>query len=120
MATNTHTGQWARRLGRSAGRAWRGLARRDRQTQTWLMRQGLPAGVAEIVLWVIKLVVLGILLYAAFWLVSLLLFAIAVAWVARNADASENDDEPEWRDGLLGFGLYDSKGFRIDPHDPDE
>ncbi|MGK9019837.1 DUF3742 family protein, partial [Pseudomonas aeruginosa] len=29
MTTNTHNGRWSHRLGRGAGRAWRGYLRRE-------------------------------------------------------------------------------------------
>jgi hypothetical protein len=62
--------------------------------------------------------VTGVLLYAAFWL-ALMIVAAAVA--ARAARDMEHDEaQPEWRDGMLGFGLYHPDGSRIDPHDPDE
>ncbi len=69
-------------------------------------------------LWIVELAVLGVLLYFAFWLALLLVFAVIAAGVMGNA---ELDDEPqaEWRTGPLGFGLYHLDGSRIDPHDPD-
>ncbi|CCG36495.1 putative uncharacterized protein [Xanthomonas citri pv. mangiferaeindicae LMG 941] len=44
-------------------------------------------------LWAVKLVVLGVLLYAAFWLALLLVFMAAVAWAAGQSHAQ---DESEW------------------------
>lgn len=43
-------------------------------------------------------------------------------FVAANASEllKEEDDPPQWRQGLLGFGLYDKHGIRIDPYDPNE
>ncbi|MBV6791642.1 DUF3742 family protein [Xanthomonas euvesicatoria] len=111
---------FAERAGRAFGRMWRGFARRERQTVGWLVVRGMPAGVATALLWAVKLSVFGVLLYAAFWLALLLAFALAATWVARNGGLEEKEQKPEWRDGLLGFGLYHPDGSRIDPHDPDE
>lgn len=108
----------AERLGRSFGRGWRGYLRREQRVARCLVTLGVPAGGAAAVLWIVKLAVLGVLLYSAFWLALLLIFAVIAAGVMGDA---ELDDEPqtEWRTGPLGFGLYHPDGSRIDPHDPD-
>lgn len=63
MTTNTHNGRWSQRLGRGAGRAWRGYLRREQRVASWLVTRGVPAGAATVVLWIAKLAVLGMLLY---------------------------------------------------------
>ena len=85
------------------------------------MTRGVPAGAATAVLWVVKLAVLGALLYSAFWLALLLAFAAIAAWMVRNADADESsdDDEPQWRNGLDGYGLYRGE-VRIDGGSADD
>lgn len=35
MTTNTHNGRWSHRLGRGAGRAWRGYLRREVAAGHW-------------------------------------------------------------------------------------
>ncbi|HBN9272637.1 DUF3742 family protein [Pseudomonas aeruginosa] len=119
MTTNTHNGRWSHRLGRGAGRAWRGYLRREQRVAGWLVTRGVPAGAATAVLWIVKLAVLGMLLYTVSWLVLLLAFAVVAAWLARNADADE-EKQPELRDGHSGVGLYDKDDWRIDMGDPDE
>ena len=42
--------------------------------------------------WIVKLAVLGVLLYAAFWLALLLVFVTAAAW----ASAANSPDEDAW------------------------
>jgi len=108
----------AERFGRWLGRCWRGYVRGERRVSAALVDKGMPVAVAVALVWVVKLAVLGMLLYVAFWLALLLIFAIAAAWVARNTDWDE--PQPELRTGLLGFGLYHPDGSRIDPHDPNE
>jgi hypothetical protein len=66
MTTNTHNGRWSHRLGRGAGRAWRGYLRREQRVAGWLVTRGMPAGAATAVLWIVKLAVLGALLYSAY------------------------------------------------------
>ncbi|MCQ4322595.1 DUF3742 family protein [Stutzerimonas stutzeri] len=119
MTTNTHNGRWSHRLGRGAGRAWRGYLRREQRVAGWLVTRGVPAGAATAVLWIVKLAVLGALLYTVSWLVLLLAFAVVATWFARNADA-DDEKQPELRDGHSGVGLYDKDDWRIDMGDPDE
>jgi len=59
------------RLGRTLGRAWRGCVRMDRRVQGWLLAQGWAPNVVKMVLLLVKLTVIGILLYTAFWLTVL-------------------------------------------------
>ena len=102
---------WAHRFGEWAGRTWRWLARQDRRASAWLTRQGLSAGAAKIVPWAVKLLVLGVLLYAAFWLTLVAIFVFAAAWLARHAD--HDSAHGEWRNGQEGYGYYEN-GTRTD------
>ena len=120
MTTNTHNGRWSHRLGRGAGRAWRGYLRREQRVAGWLVTRGVPAGAATAVLWIVKLAVLGALLYSAFWLALLLAFAVTAAWLVPHDDSDQEEPQPEWREGPNGFGLYDKSDWRIDPHVTDD
>ena len=107
------------RVGRTLGRLWRGCVRLDRRAKYGLVAKGWAPGMAGAVLLVVKLAALGVLLYIAFWLALLLLFfAIAAAWAARNTDW-DDEQEPEWKTGAAGFGLYRGD-VRIDVGDPNE
>ncbi|WP_374406748.1 DUF3742 family protein [Hydrogenophaga sp.] len=110
----------AERLGRSFGRGWRAYVRGERRASNWLVSKGVPAAGATALVWMVKLVALGVLLYTTFWLAMLLVCVMVVAWTARNADLGEELPEPEWRNGPAGFGLYTYDGFRIDPHVEDD
>lgn len=111
----------AERTGRWLGRAWRGFVRQEARAVRWLADKGLPAGVARLLLWIVKLAVFAVLLYVAFWLALLLLFGIVAAWVARNSDSDwEDENKAEWREGHSGFGLYDKNEWRRDMGDPDD
>jgi len=90
---NTQTSSIAERFGRWLGRGWRGYLRRERRVAGWLMARGLPAAGATALVWLVKLAFLGVLLYAAFWLALLLLFAVVAAWAVRD---SARRDEDEW------------------------
>ncbi|PMR75287.1 hypothetical protein C1H69_10195 [Billgrantia endophytica] len=93
MTTQPNT--WTHRLGRRAGHGWRWLVLRDRQAERWLVAHGVPTGGAKALLWLVKLVLLGGLLYAAFWLALLLLFVVVVAWSVRDAGV----EAEEWAIG---------------------
>lgn len=108
---------FAERLGQVLGQMWQAYMRQERKVSGWLVERGLPVVGATVLLWTIKLVVLGVLLYVAFWLALLLVFAAIVAWVAGGKSSEE--DEPEWRMGLSGYGLYRGD-TRIDPGSPDD
>lgn len=121
MSTTTHIST-AERLGRSIGRGWRAYVRGERRLSNWLASKGMPMAGVAVLLWVVKLVALGLLFYAAFWLALLLLLGVAAAWMVSNS--ATNDDRwaqpDELRNGEAGFGLYSSSGQRIDPHDPND
>jgi len=114
----------AERFGRWLGRGWRGVVRGvvrgERRVSARLVARGVPVGVAAALVWVVKLAVLGVLLYVAFWGAVLLIFMLAAGYASRNFD--QDDDvwlkEDEWRYGDAGFGIYTADGHRIDPHNP--
>jgi len=111
----------AERAGRWLGRAWRGFVRQENRAIQWLAAKGLPAGVVRLLFWIVKLAVVIVLLYAAFWLALLLLFGVAAAWVARSSDSDwEDENKAEWREGHSGYGLYDKNEWRRDMGDPDD
>ena len=109
---------WAHRLGEQAGHAWRWLARQDRRAAAWLTTQGLSAGAAKAMSWVAKLLVLGALLYVAFWLTLVVMFVFVATWLAGAVDGT-TDDKPQWRNGLSGYGLYRGD-VRVDPGATDD
>lgn len=108
----------AERFGRAVGRGWRAYVRGERRVSNWLASKGVPVAGVTALVWVVKLAVLGVLLYFAFWLALFLVFLVAVA----HGDWGDelNPPEPEWKDGPGGFGLYTYDGYRIDSHDPND
>jgi hypothetical protein len=112
---------FAERIGRTLGRMWRAALRFDHKAHGALVAHGMNANLAAGILWVLRIALLGIVLYGAFWVALLLAFAYTGAWMARNTDWERKDDlEPEWRNGTAGFGLYTYDEYRIDPHVFDE
>jgi len=85
----------AERFGRWLGRGWRGYVRGERRVSGWLVAKGVPVAVAAVLVWVVKLVVLGVLLYVAFWVALLLGFIIAAAWALERQHSAE--EQFEWQ-----------------------
>lgn len=83
----------AERFGRRIGRMWRGFVRREHQVAGWLVAHGLSAGAVTALLWGVKLAVMGVLMYVAFWLALLLVITIIAAWAAQRGAL---DEEFEW------------------------
>jgi hypothetical protein len=105
-------------FGHTLGRAWRGCARLDRRANGWLLSRGWAPGAAKTVLLVVKLAVLAVLLYSAFWLALLILGLAAVAWMARpDHDEDDSDflgrkaEEVDHRQGLF----YHPASYDDDP-----
>lgn len=82
----------AERFGRWLGRGWGGYMRCEQHAVVWMVAHGLPAGGAKVLVWVVKLIVFGVLLYVAFWLALLLLFVVAAAWVVQGGTLEDEDD----------------------------
>ncbi len=93
MGTTKKAGGVAYHLGHRVGRVWRGLASREQRAVAWLVDHGWAPGLARTMPWAIKLLVVGTLIYAAFWLALLLLFAAAAG---RAVSASHPVEEDEW------------------------
>lgn len=95
MKPAVHT-TFAEHAGRTLGRMWRGLVRLDRKAHGRVAALGWAPGMAGAALLVLKLVLLGVLAYTAFWLALLLALVAFAAWTARN---SEGDETEEWAIG---------------------
>lgn len=105
------------RLGHMLGRGWRTYVRQEQKVNGWLVAHGVPAGIAKAALLALKLIVFGVLLYTVFWPALLLVCVVAAAPVVGGK--SSDEDEPEWRMGLSGYGLYRGE-TRIDPGSLDD
>lgn len=110
---------FAERIGWTFGLMWRTGARCECKARGWLVARGLKPSVATGVLLTVKLVVVVMLLYSAFWLALLLLLMVLGAWGARRGGLGEDEQKPEWRMGLSGYGLYRGD-VRVDPGSPDD
>lgn len=91
MTTTTRIST-VQRLGRTFGRGWRAYVRGERRALNWLVSKSWPRTGAAALVWVVKLVVLGALLYVAFWFALVLLGVVAAGWAA----AANTSDEDEW------------------------
>jgi len=80
------------RFGRWLGRGWRGYVRGERRVAESLIAKGVPVAVAAMLVWVVKLAVLGVLLYVAFWIAILVISVVAGMWAASQ-NRSDNGFE---------------------------
>jgi len=79
----------AERLGRTLGLGWRAYARGERRASNWLVSKGMPRTGAAALVWVVKLAVLGVLLYFAFWFALVLLGLAATGWGMSQRHSDE-------------------------------
>jgi len=109
----------AERFGRWLGRGWRGYVRVERRGAAALVAKGVPVAMAAILVWMVKLVVLAALIYVAFWIALLLMFAVAAAWTAEHSNSQEEEEDfmnrkAEERDHRESLG-YDPINYYDDP-----
>ena len=107
------------RIGRRLGRTWRRLMRAQNVFRGALLRAGLPRIAVNLAIAFVWILVVAALLRFGLG-VAIVAVALVVLTFLDPIDIPNSvEQEPQWRDGLLGFGLYNAEGLRIDPHDPD-
>ncbi|WBG63364.1 DUF3742 family protein [Pseudomonas citronellolis] len=111
-AVMAHRGT-AERFGCWLAKQYRRLAHQELRLTHWAIRRGVPSPIARALPWLAKLIVLGLLLYVAFWLALLFGFAFAGAWVVKAESRMTPEQRGEWRDGQDGHGFY-RDGHRVD------
>ena len=110
----------AERTGRRLGRVWRRVMRFQRACRRALVRVGMPVGAANLVICAVWVLIVAALLHYGLWVAIVVTTLLIVMMSMGQVDVPNSvEGEPEWRNGLLGFGLYNAEGLRIDPHDPD-
>ena len=115
----------AKRFVRWFGQVWRAYLRREHRVVVWLVSVGIPGGVATALVWAVKLAVLGVLFYVAFWLALIFLFVVALARSAGSSDAAKAE-EGEWpfarQDDIREMSWYDPVPYNDTAHPdfPDE
>ena len=104
------------RWGAALARMWRAIQKLERGFGSWLAGVGCPAALVTTIRWALRAGIVAALFFnlAAF----AVLFAVALLVLIgipphRNVDLSDTFDEPQWRDGLAGYGEY-RHGVRTD------
>lgn len=90
--TTTFQQSWAHNFGQHAGRAWRWLASVNRRAEARVVSQGVPAGWAKAVLWGAKIVLLGGVVYVAFWLTLFAVMAVVAIGLVRKRSSHEEEE----------------------------
>nr|WP_297354187.1 DUF3742 family protein [uncultured Caldimonas sp.] len=104
----------AERIGRFAGRAWRGGVRGQKRLALWLTSKGAPAPLASALTPVVAIVALVVLAYVAFWVAMLVVILVGAAWVNRSPAAEHPD--LKWMDqDHRASVFYDPKNYNDDP-----
>lgn len=104
------------RFGFLLGSMARVYAKAESRLYEWLNRKGSISVVSRSVLWSIRLVCVGTVLYASYWLVV----GAVICWIIGGLteldlpQATDDEGDDGWRDGHAGFGDY-CGGYRVDP-----
>lgn len=110
----------AERIGRRLGRVWRRLMRLQNAGRSTLVRAGLPVAAANLVSAAVWMLIVAALLRFGLW-VAIVAAVVLVLMSLGQADIPNSvEHEYQWRMGYFGFGLYNSDGLRVDPHDPEK
>lgn len=117
MKTQFNSGH-AERAGTWLGRAWRAIVRAEKNLAGWLRAHGLSAATVTALLWVLNLTLLAAALYSGLVLILLIIGALLVVVAAPHVDLTMDKEEPRWKHGAAGYGLYKNE-TRIDGYDPD-
>ena len=119
MTQNPHHNS-AERIGRRLGRAWRGLVRLQTRCARTLVQAGLSALAANLLIALAWVVVVAGVLHYGLW-IAIVAAVVVVLLLSGSSDVPNSvSREHKWRNGFLGFGLYNADGFRVDPHDPEK
>lgn len=102
----------AEKFGRWSATVWRHHMRQEARFNGFLRARGVSEGGAVILIWILKIGLLGMLAYYMFWLMVVVCGAVLSIWLCRRINL-DPEDEPEWRDGASGYGQY-RNGTRID------
>ncbi|EZQ20201.1 hypothetical protein CF98_07310 [Halopseudomonas bauzanensis] len=116
MTTRSST---AEHFGQSLGRGWRSYRRTELRLTDWFVSKGIPAAMATALLWAVKLGVLGLLLYVAFWFALLAFFMIAVARIASDKQPEEGFElqYPSTLEELRELPGYDPNLYEDSSHE---
>ena len=116
MAHAKSRGSKGDRFGAVLGRA----VALDRRVAGWLLAHGCPGSFATALVWIANFVVVAVVICLSVVIGALILFVSLLAKGLSKAEIVAPPKAKEWRSGWLGFGLYDHRGWRIDPHDPSD
>lgn len=107
MVTQVQSAGWGYRLGRAARCALRGYSHSEKQMAGWLASNGLPVTLALGVVWAIRLAVVGVLLYLAFWLAVVMAgLVLAAAWATDEPASAEKDCWPLMSEEELRASMF--------------
>lgn len=86
--------QIAMHFGQLLGYAWRGVVRQQNRIGRWMSGKGVSPDVASIVMWAATMMVLAVLVVAAFWVALAFVFAFGAIKAIQNL--SLESERPKW------------------------
>lgn len=86
---------FSHRVGYRLGRGLRAYTRQEALIVKWLEVKGIPSVITAAMIWIVKLLLLGALLYFVFWLALLLIGLFIVGVLLRPG--------PDAADSVVGF-----------------
>ncbi|MFQ6591096.1 MULTISPECIES: DUF3742 family protein [Pseudomonas] len=112
---------FARRVGYGFGRILRAYTRKEASAINWLLVRGASRSLTKVMLWVVKLLLLGVLMCLALWVaLPYLVLVLASALQRRGLIFPEKASGGDgWRHGASGYGDY-SGDQRVDASRFDE
>ena len=117
MKAHTQSRITAESAGAAIGRVWRKWLRREQRVVGLAGSEGLHATIAKAALRIVTFTLLCVLLYTAFWLALLLVFATVVASGARDPDVGNEPDASAFGEeaGHKKSVFYDPINHNDDP-----
>jgi len=110
----------AERIGRRLGRLWQSLTQLQARCRHALVQAGLSTLAANCLIAAIWLFVAAAVLYYSLWIVIVAACVIGLLIAGVSDLPNSVDCEYKWRNGFMGFGLYNEDGLRVDLHDPEK
>lgn len=106
---------FAARIGYGFGRVLRAYRQKEASAADWLVERGAPRSLTKLMLWVIKLGLLGAFLCFALCIaLPYLVLVVASALQSRGVIAPERTNGGDgWRHGASGYGDYSGE-HRVD------
>lgn len=104
---------FAHRLGYRLGRFFGAYTRREVSIIRWLKAKGFSSAVVRLLVWTVKIVLIGTLLYFVFWLAAALIVCLVLGLAGKGGTVA-----PDPVVGFDGDKLFPDPSAPENLHDP--